>query len=144
MPDPANDNRAPGPSTWETPPLSRSEAVMIRDALGILSPDGIAALAMRERLLERFTLAIAEEPADEAPTAPWPVGLTGGITPTPAQLASLRAKYHAWLADPGGDEAPRLDAFLAGVQPVLGTGGALTVRWRGMWLCIETDGYCHT
>jgi len=21
---------------------------------------------------------------------------------------------------------------------------AITVKWCGMWLCIETDGYCHT
>jgi len=28
--------------------------------------------------------------------------------------------------------------------PTFGCDGAVTVHWRGMWLCIEQDGYCHT
>lgn len=37
-------------------------------------------------------------------------------------------------------------AFRKGVEIVLGTGDApaITVQWSGMWLCIETDGHCHT
>lgn len=37
-----------------------------------------------------------------------------------------------------------LDAFIASAQPTFGCDGAITVPWCGMWLCIETDGYCHT
>ena len=35
-------------------------------------------------------------------------------------------------------------AFRATVQPTFGCDGAIMVRWQGMWLCIERDGYCHT
>jgi hypothetical protein len=35
-------------------------------------------------------------------------------------------------------------AFRATVQPTFGCDGAVIVRWQGMWLCIERDGYCHT
>lgn len=30
------------------------------------------------------------------------------------------------------------------LQPTIGLDGAVVVHWRGMWLCIEQDGYCHT
>ena len=35
-------------------------------------------------------------------------------------------------------------AFRRSVQPTFGCDGAVIVRWQGMWLCIERDGYCHT
>jgi len=35
-------------------------------------------------------------------------------------------------------------AFRATVQPTFGMDGAVVVRWQGMWLAIEADGYCHT
>jgi hypothetical protein len=35
-------------------------------------------------------------------------------------------------------------AFRRSVQPTFGMDGAVVVRWQGMWLCIEADGYCHT
>jgi hypothetical protein len=28
--------------------------------------------------------------------------------------------------------------------PTFGCDGAVTVRWCGMWLCIERDGYTHS
>jgi len=34
--------------------------------------------------------------------------------------------------------------FRKSVQGTWGCNGAVTVQWCGMWLCIETDGYCHT
>ena len=34
--------------------------------------------------------------------------------------------------------------FRATIQPTFGCDGAVVVRWQGMWLCIERDGYCHT
>jgi hypothetical protein len=35
-------------------------------------------------------------------------------------------------------------AFRRTVQGTFGMDGAVVVRWQGMWLCIEADGYCHT
>lgn len=35
-------------------------------------------------------------------------------------------------------------AFRRSVQGTFGMDGAVVVRWQGMWLCIEQDGYCHT
>ena len=35
-------------------------------------------------------------------------------------------------------------AFRRSVQPTFGMDGAVVVRWQGMWLCIEADGYCHS
>ena len=35
-------------------------------------------------------------------------------------------------------------AFRRTVQPTFGMDGAVVVRWQGMWLAIEQDGYCHT
>jgi hypothetical protein len=35
-------------------------------------------------------------------------------------------------------------AFRRTVQPTFGMDGAVVVRWQGMWLAIEADGYCHT
>ena len=26
----------------------------------------------------------------------------------------------------------------------IGCDGAVALPWQGMWLCIETDGYCHS
>jgi hypothetical protein len=35
-------------------------------------------------------------------------------------------------------------AFRRSVQPTFGCGDAVVVRWQGMWVCIEPDGYAHT
>ncbi|MAH45958.1 hypothetical protein CMI37_09005 [Candidatus Pacearchaeota archaeon] len=37
-----------------------------------------------------------------------------------------------------------LDAMRESAVPTIGCDGAIAVPWCGMWLCIETDGYCHT
>jgi hypothetical protein len=34
--------------------------------------------------------------------------------------------------------------FRRTVSGTFGCDGAVVVRWQGMWLCIEADGYCHT
>mgnify|MGYP003649652683 CR=1 FL=1 len=34
--------------------------------------------------------------------------------------------------------------FRRRVQSAIGWDDAIIVPWHGMWLCIETDGYCHT
>lgn len=34
--------------------------------------------------------------------------------------------------------------FFDSVEPTIGCDDAVTVKWCGMYLCIETDGYCHT
>lgn len=62
------------------------------------------------------------------------------MTTTIAQTETL---YKKWQQ--AGDRAPeQFGDFLAGVAPVFGGDGAVTVQWCGMWLCIERDGYCHT
>ena len=34
--------------------------------------------------------------------------------------------------------------FFDSVQHTIGCDDAVAVKWCGMYLCIETDGYCHT
>jgi hypothetical protein len=34
--------------------------------------------------------------------------------------------------------------FRETVEPVMFSGGAICVRWCGMFVCIEPDGYSHT
>lgn len=34
--------------------------------------------------------------------------------------------------------------FRRGVYPTFGCDNAITVKWAGMWLCIERDGYTHS
>ena len=34
--------------------------------------------------------------------------------------------------------------FRRTVQPTFGCDNAVTVKWCGIWLCIETDGYTHS
>lgn len=36
-----------------------------------------------------------------------------------------------------------LDEFISSAVPMFHD-DAIVVRWCGMWLCIETDGHCHT
>jgi hypothetical protein len=35
-------------------------------------------------------------------------------------------------------------AFRRGVLPTWGCDNAVIVKWCGMWLCIERDGYTHS
>jgi len=35
-------------------------------------------------------------------------------------------------------------AFRKTVEGTVGLDGAVVVKWCGMWLCIERDGYCHS
>jgi hypothetical protein len=39
---------------------------------------------------------------------------------------------------------PTYREFRATVQPTFGCDGAVVVKWCGMWVCIERDGYAHT
>ena len=34
--------------------------------------------------------------------------------------------------------------FRRSVEPTIGCDDAVAAPWCGMWLCIETNGYCHT
>lgn len=34
--------------------------------------------------------------------------------------------------------------FRRGLQPTFGCDGAVVIKWAGMWLCIERDGYVHS
>jgi hypothetical protein len=40
--------------------------------------------------------------------------------------------------------APSYREFRKNVSPLLGGNGCVMVPWKGMWLGIETDGYCHS
>ena len=57
---------------------------------------------------------------------------------TRKQQETLRIK---WEAAPDGRTFLQ---FRRSVVPVLGCDPAIAVRWCGMYLCIEDDGYCHT
>lgn len=39
---------------------------------------------------------------------------------------------------------PSYRHFRRAVQPTFGCDGAVTVKWCGIWLCIERDGYTHS
>jgi hypothetical protein len=57
---------------------------------------------------------------------------------TRAQLEALRDVYR---------RQPMEQSFLGfrrSVAPTFGCDDAVVVRWAGMWLCIETDGYVHS
>ena len=56
---------------------------------------------------------------------------------TDQQLSKLWRKWRQ------SDQGMSFSKFMAGVQP-LSFDDAITVQWCGMWLCIETDGECHT
>lgn len=56
-----------------------------------------------------------------------------------AQLRSLRERW-----DRLTESKPTWTDFLREVQPMIGGDGAVSAPWAGMWLCVETDGHCHT
>ena len=58
-------------------------------------------------------------------------------TMTFAQVLTLTRKHQQ------DHQGLTLKAFINSTQP-LPFEKAVTVQWCGMWLCIETDGYCHT
>ena len=60
---------------------------------------------------------------------------------TDQQLATLNRK---WEQSSVVNTAKTLGQFIDSSEVVLGGSGAIAVEWLGMWLCIETDGYCHT
>ena len=62
---------------------------------------------------------------------------------SPEQREALEKKYYQ-IPFKRPYDMPTWEAFLDSVQPTFGCDDAITVKWQGMWLCIETDGYCHT
>jgi len=45
------------------------------------------------------------------------------------------------------DQQPALKSFLRfrrTIRVTFGCDDAITVNWCDIWLCIETDGYCHS
>lgn len=57
---------------------------------------------------------------------------------TTEQRAALTRK---WNRDSQG---VTLDAFIRSAQATIGCDGAVVVRWCGMWLAVERDGYTHS
>jgi hypothetical protein len=56
---------------------------------------------------------------------------------TPAQTEAVNRKY---AQDPDG--SPSLKHFYTRVKPAIG--GYCSIRWCGIWLGIEKDGYTHS
>ena len=46
-----------------------------------------------------------------------------------------------WLRD---NNSQTFLQFRRGTLATIACDNAVAVEWCGMWLCIETDGYCHT
>jgi hypothetical protein len=68
----------------------------------------------------------------------FPASSFNGIELTFEQMKAL---FRSWKRDNSG---MTWSAFSNSVKPTIGCNGAVTVLWCHMWLCIETDGYCHT
>ena len=58
---------------------------------------------------------------------------------TNEQRDALARKY-----EQSADGCATLAEFIERAQPTFGMDGAIVAPWCGMWLCVETDGYCHT
>jgi len=58
-----------------------------------------------------------------------------------ATHAQKTAMFRKWKQD---DQGKAWHTFAKSAQPTIGCAGAIVVQWCSMWLCIETDGYCHT
>lgn len=57
-------------------------------------------------------------------------------------IAQAKAVYKKWMMME--KDQPSFGDFLDTVQATIGCDGAVTVKWCGMWLCIEKDGYTHS
>ena len=57
---------------------------------------------------------------------------------TKAQQKALHYKWIYW------NDGKSYLALRRLVQPIIGGDGAVAVRWNGMWLAIESDGYTHS
>lgn len=57
---------------------------------------------------------------------------------TPEQKEALVRK---WAQD---DNGLTLEEFVDSAQTTNHLDDAIVVKWCGMWLCIETNGYCHS
>ena len=70
------------------------------------------------------------------------------VKTTKAQRAALKRVFDRQpirSAGPeGGQRLLSYREFRASIQPSFGCDGAVMVRWAGMWLGIERDGYTHS
>lgn len=71
-----------------------------------------------------------------------PANVESEMTLTIAQAKKL---HERWMQFEAAKQRTFTFAdFLDSVSPVFGGEGAVTVPWKGMWLCIEPNGYCHS
>jgi hypothetical protein len=56
--------------------------------------------------------------------------------------AQTRALFRVYSRSERPDES--FLSFRRKASPMLCGDGALVIRWAGMWLAIEPDGYCHS
>lgn len=60
---------------------------------------------------------------------------------TPTTKAQRRAIHSKWCQS---DQGLSYRAFRKLAVPVFAGDDAVAIRWCGMWLCIEADGYTHS
>ena len=70
------------------------------------------------------------------------------VKTTKAQRAALKRVFDRQPirrdGPEGGQRLLGYRQFRASIQPSFGCDGAVMVRWAGMWLGIERDGYTHS
>jgi hypothetical protein len=59
-------------------------------------------------------------------------------------LKQRQTLVRKWLQGDLSAQGISYRQFRKTVEPTIGMDGAVTVKWCGLWLCIETDGYCHS
>jgi hypothetical protein len=70
----------------------------------------------------------------------YPVVQVFDIDPQPTH-EQMTALFRKWKQD---QQDMRWREFAMTALPTFHMGDAITVKWCGMWLAIETDGYCHS
>jgi hypothetical protein len=63
---------------------------------------------------------------------------------TDEQVKTLERKYEQANNLFSVSQKITKQGFFDSVEPTIGCDDAVAVKWCGMYLCIETDGYCHT
>lgn len=64
-----------------------------------------------------------------------------GSKPVEMTEKQRHALERKWKQD---DQGMTWQEFLESAEPTFGCDNAIAVKWCNIWLCIETDGYCHS
>jgi hypothetical protein len=73
-------------------------------------------------------------------------GVTYPFAVTDDQKVALKAVFDRCPVYADAERSTPLthDGFVKSIQPMFGGDGAIVIRWQGMWLAIEPDGYTHS